>query len=393
MRTLYLDTFSGISGDMLLGLLVDLGVSLDDLLTELGRLPVSGYQVTAKAEQRHGIGGTRVKVSCTTPQPHRRWTDIDLMLAESDLPQGACELARRAFRLLGEAEATVHKVSLNDVHFHEVGAIDAIVDVVGCAIGLQMLQIDRTICSPLPLSHGLTRGAHGPLPLPAPATLEILKGQPIRNGDSDRELVTPTGAALAVTIAEFGPLPEMIVERNGYGVGGWQLADRPNLLRGILGVTSGRQGLEQDRVCVIESHLDDTPAEWLGSLLDRLLEAGALDVGYTPVQMKKNRPGIRVTVVAPPQLSDSLARMLLRETSSIRLRIYECQRLKLRRETVQLDTEFGQLGVKLIYEGAQLLRVTPEHADCARVAAQSGRPLPDIYRIISALANRQFGLD
>ncbi|PLX84999.1 MAG: TIGR00299 family protein, partial [Desulfuromonas sp.] len=279
------------------------------------------------------------------------------------------------------------------VHFHEVGAVDAIVDVVGCAIGLQMLQVDQTICAPLPLSQGLTKGAHGPLPLPAPATLEILKGHPVRNGDCNRELVTPTGAALAVSLAEFGPLPEMIVERTGYGVGGWLLTDRPNLLRGILGEVTDRKGLEQDRVCVIETHLDDTPAEWLGSLLDRLLEAGALDVGYTPLQMKKNRPGVRVTLVVPPQLSDTLARMLLRETSAIGLRIYECQRLKLRRETVQVDTEFGLLGVKLIYEGDQLLRATPEHADCARIAVQSGRPLPDIYRTLSALANRRFGLD
>jgi len=265
--------------------------------------------------------------------------------------------------------------------------------VVGCAIGLQILEVERIVCAPLPLSQGLTRGAHGPLPLPAPATLEILKGQPIRNADCARELVTPTGAALAVSFADFGPLPEMIVERTGYGVGDWQLEDRPNLLRGIIGATSDRQGLEQDRVCVIETHLDDTPAEWLGSLLDQLFAAGALDVGYTPLQMKKNRPGIRVTVVAPPQQSDTLARMLLRETSAIGLRISECQRLKLRRETVQLDTEFGSIGVKLIYEGDKLLRVTPEHADCARIAAQSGRPLPDIYRIVGALANRRFGLD
>lgn len=393
MTLLYLDTFSGISGDMLLGLLVDLGVDPDALLDQLAGLPVDGYTISSGAELRHGIGGTRVKVTCGVGQPHRSWSDIDRMLCESTLPETVRESSRRVFRLLGEAEAHVHRVPLDQVHFHEVGAVDAIVDIVGSVIGLQLLQIDQLLCAPLPLSRGLSHGAHGPLPLPAPATLEILKGQPVRAAGCERELVTPTGAALATGLATFGPLPEMTVERTGYGVGGWQLEDRPNLLRGILGRTASRAGLEQDRVCVVETHLDDTPGEWLGSLLDRLLAAGALDVGYSPLQMKKNRPGLRITIIACPEQADDLGRLLLRETSAIGVRIDECRRLKLRRQSATVATAFGPARVKLLFEGDKLLRVVPEHDDCAAYAIQSGRPLPEVCRLISGAAYRSFGLE
>ncbi|MDT8441398.1 MAG: nickel pincer cofactor biosynthesis protein LarC [Desulfuromonadales bacterium] len=390
MTLLYLDTFSGISGDMLLGLLIDLGVDPEALRAQLAGLPVAGYTFNTGSELRHGIGGTRVRVACAEDQPHRSWSAIDRMLAESALPAAVREGSRRVFRLLGEAEAHVHRVPLDQVHFHEVGAVDAIVDIVGSVIGLHLLQVDRLVCAPLPLSHGLTRGAHGPLPLPAPATLEILKGHPVRAAGCDRELVTPTGAALAAGLATFSELPTMTVERTGYGVGGWQLEDRPNLLRGILGRDASRSGLEQDRVSVIETHLDDTPAEWLGSLLDRLLAAGALDVGYTPLQMKKNRPGLRVTVIARPEQTDDLARLLLRETSAIGVRIDECRRLKLRRQSATIETVFGPVRVKLLFEDDKLLRAVPEHDDCAAHAARSGRPLPEVCRLIAAAADRAF---
>lgn len=393
MNILYLDTFSGISGDMLLGLLVDLGVDLDSLRQELRKLPVDGYEVTAAAELRHGIGGTRVRVACPGAQTHRSWSTIDSMLAASALDVSVREQSRLIFRRLGEAEARVHRVALDQVHFHEVGAVDAIIDIVGSCIGLHQLQVEDIVCAPLPLSRGLTRGSHGSLPLPAPATLEILKGHPVRDADCDRELVTPTGAAIVATLARFGPLPDMTLQCAGYGVGGWQLEDRPNLLRGILGQTVSVVGLDQDRVCVLETHLDDTPAEWLGSLMDRLLAEGALDVGYTPLQMKKNRPGTRVTIVACPDAADALARLLLRETSAIGLRLYECRRLKLRRQTARVETELGAVSVKLIYEGEILLRIAPEHADCAGLASASGRSLPDVYRVVTATANRQFGLE
>ena len=393
MSILYLDTFSGISGDMMLGLLVDLGVDLNAIKTELTKLPVSGYQLEQSNEKRHGIGGTRIKVLCEAGQPARTWTDIDTMLAESSLNDAVRSMARRIFRRLGDAEAHVHKVALDDVHFHEVGAVDAIVDIVGSAIGLQRLGLHEIHCAPLPLSSGMIRGSHGAMPLPAPATLQILQGQPVRDAASDRELVTPTGAAIAAEVAQFGPLPEMTIERIGYGVGGWELDDRPNLLRGVIGSATAMTGFECDTVTVIETHLDDSPPEWLGSLLDRLMTNGALDATFTPLQMKKNRPGTRITVVAHPQEAERLAQMVLRESSAIGVRMHDTRRLKLRRELATVPTPFGDAAVKLIYEGETLLRVTPEHASCQKLAEATSRPLPEIYRVVTTTANRQFDLE
>ncbi|MHB8708292.1 MAG: nickel pincer cofactor biosynthesis protein LarC [Desulfuromonadales bacterium] len=393
MTILYLDTFAGISGDMCLGLLVDLGLDPAALESDLRTLPVSGWQLEVRPEQRHGLGGTRVEVRVAGHQPHRHWNGIDELLAGAALPLPVRDRARRIFRRLGEAEARVHRVSLDAVHFHEVGAVDAIIDIVGTAIGLHRLGVDKVICAPLPLSQGLTRGSHGALPLPAPATLELLRGAPVRDAGSDRELVTPTGAAIAVEIARFGPLPALTVERTGYGVGGWELADRPNLLRGILGQTGTPGGLEQDQVTVIETHIDDSLPEVLGTLLERLFEAGALDAAFTPRQMKKNRPGVTLTVVAPPVLADSLATLILRESSAIGVRLYDTRRLKLRREIRTVDTPLGPAGVKLIFEGDTLLRVAPEHAACVTLAKSSGQPLTEVYRLVTAAAARSFGLD
>jgi uncharacterized protein (TIGR00299 family) protein len=393
MTTLYLDTFSGISGDMCLGLLVDLGIDPKDLIAELQVLPVSGWRLDIRPEQRHGLGGTRVEVRIAGQQPHRTWSAIDAMLAESTLGQPVCDCARRIFRRLAEAEATVHRVALEQVHFHEVGAVDAIVDIVGTVIGLHRLQVDDLVCAPLPMSQGLVHGSHGTLPLPAPATLELLRGAPVSATASERELVTPTGAAIVAEVARFGPLPAMTIARVGYGVGGWELADRPNLLRGILGQGTAPDGLEQDRVTVIETHIDDSLPEVLGTLLERLLEAGALDAAFTPRQMKKNRPGVTLTVVSPPLLADRLAKLVLRESSAIGVRLNDVRRLKLRREIRTIDTPLGQASVKLIFDGSTLLRVAPEHAACVALAMRNDRPLSEIYRLVTAAAARQFGLD
>ncbi len=393
MTILYLDPFAGIAGDMCLGLLVDLGLDPATLEAGLRTLPVDGWRLDVRRETRHGLGGTRVEVLCAPGHHHRSWSAIDAMLAESALPVPVRDQARQIFRRLAEAEAHVHRVELDAVHFHEVGAVDAIVDIVGTCIGLHALRVDEIVCAPLPLSHGLTKGSHGALPLPAPATLELLRGAPIRDAGSDRELVTPTGAALASTLSRFGPMPDMTVTRVGYGVGGWDLDDRPNLLRGILGQAGGDDGLQHDMVTIIETHIDDSLPEVLGTLLDRLLAAGALDAAFTPRQMKKNRPGVTLTVVAPPTLADSLARLILRESSAIGVRLFETRRLKLRREVQTVVTPLGPAAVKLIYEGTTLLRVAPEHAACITLAAASGRPLPEVYRLVTVAAARACGLD
>jgi uncharacterized protein (TIGR00299 family) protein len=334
-----------------------------------------------------------VQVVCDGNLPVRTWKDIDAMLADSPLDDSVRSMARRIFRRLGDAEAHVHQVDLNDVHFHEVGAVDAIVDIVGSAIGLHLLGVQEVCCAPLPLSCGMIRGSHGAMPLPAPATLQILQGHPVRDAGSEHELVTPTGAAIATEVAEFGGMPEITIKRIGYGVGGWKLDDRPNLLRGIIGSKTAAGGFGSDCVSVIETHLDDSSPEWLGSLLDRLMTEGALDAAFTPLQMKKNRPGTRLTVVAQPQDSQRLAQMILRESSAIGVRMHETRRMKLRHEPATVQTDCGEAAVKLIYEGKELLRITPEHASCQTLAEATGRPLPEIYRVVTATANRRFGLE
>lgn len=388
MRLLYLDPIGGVSGDMLLGLLLDLGLPLADLEAGLRRLPLAGWQLQSRRELRQGIAGCRALVTADEEHQHRTWLQIDRMLAASTLDAAVAALARRIFRRIGEAEAKVHGIALEQVHFHEVGALDSIVDIVGAAIGLHALGIDQVVCASLPMSHGTVQCAHGSFPLPAPATVEILRGCPIFDGRCDQELVTPTGAAIVAEVARFAPLPQMRLTAVGYGVGGRDLPDRPNLLRGLLGETTATG--EIDRVAVLETHLDDTTAEVLGFLMERLLGAGALDVGYSPLQMKQNRPGMRLTVVARPEQSETLCRMILRESSAIGVRRYETERLKLRRESATVATDLGEAAVKLIYEGETLLRVTAEYVSCRTLAEASGRPLPEVYRLVERAAEERY---
>lgn len=393
MRTLYLDTFSGISGDMFLGLLLDLGLPLQKLQTELAKLPLDGYELKVSREQRHGIDGCRLQVVCAETHHHRSWSRIDQLLADSALEPQTSTLARRFFRRLGEAEAKVHGINIDKVHFHEVGAIDAIIDLTGAAIGLQLLGIDKLLCAPLPLSRGMSHCAHGALPLPAPATLELLQGLPIVDSGCDKELVTPTGATIVAELAEISALPQITIERSGYGVGGWQLEDRPNLLRGILGETAANASAQHDRVQLLESHIDDSTPEQLGYLLECLLEAGALDAGYTPLQMKKNRPGVRLTVVCEEQAASQLANLIMHQSSAIGVRSSACERYKLVRRSRNISTELGEARVKLLYDGEQFLRLTAEYSDCHKLAKQHDLPLPQVYRLVENSAYRQLQLE
>lgn len=388
MKLLYLDPIGGVSGDMVLGLLLDLGLSLTELQAALRQLPLSGWQLDCRRELRQGIAGSRALVTTAEDHHHRTWLQIDRMLAQAPLAPAVAELSRRIFRRVGEAEARVHDIALEQVHFHEVGALDSIVDIVGAAAGLQALGIDQVVCAPLPISHGTVQCAHGRFPLPAPATVEILRGCPIFDGRCDQELVTPTGAAIVAEVACFTPMPAMTLAGVGYGVGGRDLPDRPNLLRGLLGAVAPNG--DCDQVGVLETHLDDANPEWLGALMDSLLQAGALDVGYNPLQMKKNRPGVRVTVVAPLHLAEALSRQLLHQSSAIGVRRYTTERRKLRRQSALVTTPFGEAAVKLIYDGEQLLRITPEFDSCRQLAEQSGRPLPEVYRLVERAAEEVF---
>ncbi len=391
MKTLYLDTFSGISGDMFLGLLLDLGLDRTLLTQELAKLPLQGYQLDIRREKRHGIEGCRCQVLSEESHHHRTWSSIDAMLSASDLAPVVKQRARQFFRKLGEAEAAVHGIAIDQVHFHEVGAIDAIIDLTGAAIGLHLLGIDQVRCAPLPLSRGMSHCAHGALPLPAPATLKILQGKPVCASGTAKELVTPTGATIVAELAEFSDLPALPLAASGYGVGGWDLDDRPNLLRGIL--FDGMAETQQDKVQVLETHIDDSTPEVLGHLLEQLLAAGALDAGFSPLQMKKNRPGNLLTVVCRPDQGEQLAQLIMTQSSAIGVRSSLQQRYRLGRRSASVTTPLGQARVKLIYSGSHFLRLTAEYDDCRELARQSGQPLQQIYRLIEETAYAQLDLN
>lgn len=387
---LYLDPFSGASGDMFLGLLVDLGVDPGQIEAQLRCLPLDGWSLSWQREKRRGIEGCRALVTVATEEHPRSWGEIDALLARSVLAPEVGALARRIFHRLALAEGKVHGVPAEEVHFHEVGALDSLIDIVGVAAGLVLLAPQQIVCAALPLGQGFVTTAHGRYPLPAPATLELLRGWPHRFDAGDSELLTPTGAAIIAEVASFGSFPAMTLEQVGYGVGQRDLADRPNLLRGLLGRAEATGG--HDRVAVIESHLDDTTPELLGYLMERLFAAGALDVGYSPLQMKKNRPGVRITIVAELARKDEFARLLLHESSAIGVRLYESERIKLRREAGKVTTELGEAVVKLIFEGEELLRVTPEYESCRTLAVTGQRPLGEVYRLVEqAIAGKFFG--
>ncbi|PLY05478.1 MAG: TIGR00299 family protein [Desulfuromonas sp.] len=379
---------AGVSGDMFLGMLLDLGVPLSVMTEALDTLDLDGWQLAQQREKRRAIEGTRALVNVEETHHHRTWQTIDSLLASSALAEAPRTLARRIFRKLGEAEASVHGIPLESVHFHEVGALDAIIDIVGSAVGLCHLAPHQVICGPLPAATGTIATAHGTYPLPAPATLRLLEGWPLRNAPENLEWVTPTGAAIVAAVATPGPLPEMTLLKSGYGVGGRDPESIPNLLRGLLGQGSGNG--DMDQVTVLESHLDDSRPEWLGALLERLMAAGALDAGFTPLQMKKNRPGIRLTVIAATADAERLSQLLLRESSAIGVRSYTSLRRKLRRKNATVRTPLGEAAVKLIYEGDALVRITAEYDDCLRLSSEENLSLPEVYRIVEQAAALHF---
>lgn len=383
MKILYFDCFAGISGDMTVGALLDLGVPLSFLTEELARLPISlsGYTLSAEETSRRGIRAAKFSVRVTEDQPHRHYSDIAGLIERSTLAAKVKEQAGQIFLRLAEAEAKVHGVELSRVHFHEVGALDSIIDIVGTALCLQYLGIKELYASALPLGSGYVETAHGRLPVPAPATAELLRGMPVHGELGAGERVTPTGAAiLAALCSGFGAPPSFTVTEVGNGAGDRDFPDTPNILRVMLG--EKQSSLPADEIRVLETHIDDMNPEILGFLMDRIMAAGALDVAFTPLQMKKNRPGVCVTILTPPALLDKLARLLLAETSAIGVRHYPATRLKLHRSLEERDTSLGRVRVKVIRDDTTLIRVAPEFEECRRIAETRGIPLQDVYRII-----------
>jgi pyridinium-3,5-bisthiocarboxylic acid mononucleotide nickel chelatase len=412
---IYFDCFSGISGDMALGALLDAGLELGALRAELGKLGVGGWTLDAERGARGFITGTRARVHAPEQEAHRHLADVRRIVEASALAPDVKERSLRAFELLAEAEGRVHGIGPDEVHFHEVGALDAIVDVVGVMAGLALLGVERVYASPLPLGSGWVKAAHGWIPVPAPATVALLvaAGAPTVPDDARFELVTPTGAALLAAVAEFRR-PPMRLTGVGYGLGAREL-ERPNALRVILGEADDRGAAAEDRrpaaegqgmaaasaglpsssvpgrssVVLLETNIDDQPAEQLAYAAERLLGLGALDAWLAPIQMKKGRPGTLLSALVPAELEEPAVALIMRETTTLGLRRRPVERHTCERESVAVQTPYGPARVKLKRWRGEEAGAAPEYEDCARIARERGLPLRDVYAIVlQAFDNR-----
>ena len=393
MTIAYLDCFSGISGDMFLGALLDLGLPFDALKKAIGSLPFQGYSIDCKKEMKNGLSATRFLVEVHEHDHkhhhhvHRNLLDIEKIINEGQLNDGIKQRSMRIFRAIAEVEGSIHNHAPEKVHFHEVGAVDSIIDIVGAVFGVHYLGITSFSASRIPLGSGFTKSGHGTIPLPAPATVGLLKGIPVYNSGLEYELVTPTGAALVKEFANsFEGMPSMVINSIGYGAGTRDLPDRPNLLRIITGTDTKEE--DTDTVVVIEANIDDANPEWLGFIMERLFEEGALDVIFTPVYMKKNRPGIQVEVIGRPESKDHLNEVLFKESTTIGIRYRYSQRKILKREETTVESPWGPMTAKKIIgpDGSSLIQ--PEFESCKKVAQAQGIPLKDIYTQILSLNSR-----
>jgi pyridinium-3,5-bisthiocarboxylic acid mononucleotide nickel chelatase len=421
VKLAYLDAFSGIAGDMTVGALLDCGLDLADLERELAVLRLDKVRLRRESRERSGIHATKLVVEidgmpagdapheefhgahghghdhehhapAQNPRPephvhpHRPYREIRELLEHSALGDGVKRRALAIFGRLAAAEGKVHGVPADDVHFHEVGALDAIADVVGAAWGFDRLGIEEVRVSPLPMGRGFARSGHGRLPVPGPATLDLLRGFPIRLGDGESEMVTPTGAAIVAALATPGAPPaDLVVERVGYGAGDKEFSDRPNLLRVVVGTVPGSPA--RDRLLVLETNLDDMNPEIYEHVVERLFASGALDVWMTAVQMKKNRPGTVLSVLAGSAARDRLTGVLLAETTTLGVRITPVERIAVPRESAVVETRFGSVRVKIGTAPDGGRNVAPEYADCRRIALERGVPLKHVYQAAIAAAS------
>ncbi|HEY0704821.1 MAG TPA: nickel pincer cofactor biosynthesis protein LarC [Candidatus Acidoferrales bacterium] len=384
-RTAYFDCFSGISGDMVLGALVDAGADLAAIESELRKLRLAGWTISAEKVKRGQIFATHVNVSTSEGHHHRGLSIILERIAQAHLAPRAAERAKKIFTRLAESEAKVHNLPVEQVHFHEVGAVDSIVDIVGACVGFELLGIDEFACSPLDVGAGQVKTAHGLLPVPAPATADLLKGAPVYTSGIQKELVTPTGAAIATTLStSYSKIPEMKLQAIGYGAGSMDFPEKANVMRLLIGEAESSiagktaHNSADAPIAVIETNLDDMSPQIYGYFVERALHAGALDIYSTPVQMKKNRPGLLVTILCEPAKVTPLTGLLFSETTTIGVRIHEAARRTLAREFVQVETRFGSVRMKLARLNGAVLNATPEFDDCRRIAAEKGIPLKDV---------------
>jgi uncharacterized protein (TIGR00299 family) protein len=370
--TCYLDAFSGISGDMLVGALADAGAGQTAIASAIAALEI-GASVSFEKVKRRGIGATKFHVAVEHQHAHRHLSHIVKIIEKANLPERAKTNALAVFQKLGEAEAEVHQVPIEKVHFHEVGAADSIADIVGACLAFHLLGVDRIVCSPVNVGSGTVKTEHGILPVPAPATARLLTGVPIYARGPELELTTPTGAAVAVTLAaSFGVLPPMTVSRTGFGAGGYDFPEHANVLRVILGEPTG--AAEALTVAVIEANIDDLNPQVLAYAMERLIAAGALDVSLTPIVMKKGRPGNLLRVVAQPQDRETLAQIVFAETSTLGMRIHTAERRVQARTFTEVETPHGKVRIKVAGDGGY----APEYEDCRKLALERGIALKQI---------------
>jgi uncharacterized protein (TIGR00299 family) protein len=379
MKIAYFDCFSGVSGDMILGALLDLGLDQKTLMKDLSKLKLSGYEIEVSKEQRGPITGTRVNIKVDEEkQSPRSSGHIQELINNSKLPDQVKKNSLAVLKRLATVEGTLHQQPPEHVHFHEVGAVDSIVDMVGACIGLHVLGIAEVVASPLPLGRGFVQCQHGMLPLPAPATLALLESVPVYDSGQERELVTPTGAAILTTVcSEYGGFPPMSIEKVGYGVGQHPEIHPPNLLRLVLGQAT--MAVINERLLLLETSIDDMNPEFYGHLMERLLDAGALDVNVLPAQMKKNRPGQLLRVLVSEGLRDTVIQILFNETTSLGVRIHEVDRYSLPRRTIRVRTSYGQLSVKVATNPQGDFTVAPEYDGCQRAALKHKVALRLVY--------------
>jgi uncharacterized protein (TIGR00299 family) protein len=372
MKTLYFDCFAGASGDMILGALVAAGVDPHTLREQLSLLRVDGFNINFETVDRSGLSATYARVETAHEHRHRHLSDVKQIIEQSGVADAAKTLAIRIFTRLAEAEARVHNEPVDHVHFHEVGALDAIVDIVGAAICFDLLKIDRFFCSPLHVGSGMIQMAHGRFPVPPPAVAELLKGVPFYSSDIQGELLTPTGAAIITTVCkEFGPIPRMTTDVTGYGAGTRQYKDFPNVLRVLLGQTEA-DGATDERLWMIETNIDDMSPQLLGHVMDRAFELGALDCYFTPVQMKKNRPGVLLSILCDGDQKEPLMKLLFTETTTLGVRSYEVARRALRRSMMRIETQYGPIDVKVAHLNGRVVNEMPEFEQvrAAAIAAE-----------------------
>ncbi len=385
MRVLYWDCFAGISGDMALGSLIDLGADTGALQALFAALPITGCRLEISPARSHGIAGTSVRVIAETGQPHRHLSDVLVIVDTMPASDRVRNQAKAVFHRLARAEAAVHGVSPEEIHFHEVGALDAIVEIVGVAAALEMLGVERVYASALPMSTGFVQCAHGLLPVPAPAVLELVKALPTRPAAVEGEMVTPTGAALvAVLAAEHGPMPPMRPAGAGYGAG-TRVFPFPNMLRAILGDLDASTNRGAETLIVLETNIDDVNPEFYPYFIERLLASGVREAFYNPVVMKKGRTGIKLTVLTEEKDVPRITDLLIQETGTLGIRIRREERITVPRQFFKVETPFGPVRIKVARLGPGQLQAKPEFEDCRNLAAAAGVPL----RTVTAVAQRE----